>query len=406
AMFQDSPEYQKRTKSDFKPSNVTIQQVRSVMPKELHQVSTAKGLYYTAQTIAFPVLFYISFRYVNDWPLSYTSQQPNHLIPSIIHFVSLLVYWWWQGIALTGVFCLGHEAGHGNISSHSRINHMVGYFLHTCLLLPYYSWRSTHQAHHKATGSIKKDENFVPRTRAELGLPPWSEITAADYKEILEETPIYVLINLLVTQLLGLQLYMSINAGGSLRYPRGTNHYLPSSPLFKPSERRLIIISDVGIATMCVVLLTYAKCCGWSAFLVDYVVPYLLSNHWIVMLTFLQHSDPTIPYYRGGKWSFMRGALATVDRLTLGWIDRFFFHNASHNHTAHHLFSHIPFYNQPQVTKKLKEVLKDEYNYDSTNCFRVLYRSFTQCYFVEDEGNVVFYKNSRGEAARQLAPED
>jgi hypothetical protein len=37
------------------------------------------------------------------------------------------------------------------------------------------------------------------------------------------------------------------------------------------------------------------------------------------------------------------------------------------------------------------------------NSFRALYRTFTQCCFIEDEGDIVFYKNSKGEAARVVA---
>jgi fatty acid desaturase len=66
-------------------------------------------------------------------------------------------------------------------------------------------------------------------------------------------------------------------------------------------------------------------------------------NHWIVMLTYLHHSDPTVPHYRASEWNWLRGALATVDRPLLGWIGRFFLHNISHDHVAHHLFPDIPF---------------------------------------------------------------
>jgi hypothetical protein len=37
------------------------------------------------------------------------------------------------------------------------------------------------------------------------------------------------------------------------------------------------------------------------------------------------------------------------------------------------------------------------------NSFRALYRTFTQCCVIEDEGDIVFYKNSKGEAARVIA---
>lgn len=85
--------------------------------------------------------------------------------------------------------------------------------------------------------------------------------------------------------------------------------------------------------------------------------------------------------------------------------------------------------NGPEITKCIREVLKDDYNYDSTvrstptsffsdrpcecpqliypfpqNSFYALWRSFTQCMFIEEDGGIVFYKNKYGEAARELAP--
>lgn len=78
--------------------------------------------------------------------------------------------------------------------------------------------------------------------------------------------------------------------------------------------------------------------------------------------------------------------------------------------------------NGPEITKAIKSVLKDDYNYDSTvSCFGhqvklfiptvdhlfqptfyALYRSFTQCLFIEEDDNIVFYKNKHGLAAREI----
>jgi fatty acid desaturase len=131
------------------------------------------------------------------------------------------------------------------------------------------------------------------------------------------------------------------------------------------------------------VLVYYTRQVGIANFIKFYFIPYLvcnsrllrlrnltpifqLANHWIVMLTYLHHSDPTLPHYRQKEWSFLRGAVGTVDRPLLGWAGRFFLHNVSHDHIAHHFFSVIPFYNQPEVTEHIKKVLKEDYNYDST----------------------------------------
>ena len=133
---------------------------------------------------------------------------------------------------------------------------------------------------------------------------------------------------------------------------------------------------------MLCLIAAYAYLCGWKAFSAHYFMPWLSAHNWyeglsqfeslwtsvhnavcrLVMITYLQHSDPTIPYYRKvglvpahaplassltpipqDQWTFVRGALATVDRPIFGWAGRFFLHNISSDHVAHHFFSGIPF---------------------------------------------------------------
>ena len=75
-------------------------------------------------------------------------------------------------------------------------------------------------------------------------------------------------------------------------------------------------------------------------------------NHWLVMITFLQHTDPLLPHYRSEEFTFPRGALATLDRNLLGdlgsfmgWIGATATHGISETHVAHHVSSKIPHYN-------------------------------------------------------------
>jgi hypothetical protein len=71
--------------------------------------------------------------------------------------------------------------------------------------------------------SVERDENYVPRTRTDYGLPRESSATLSDYLDIFEETPIYTLFRMLVMQFLGWQYYLLTNALGSPMYPSGTN---------------------------------------------------------------------------------------------------------------------------------------------------------------------------------------
>ncbi|KAG7095517.1 hypothetical protein E1B28_006255 [Marasmius oreades] len=307
------------------------------------------------------------------------------------------LYWGWQGFAFAGIWCLGHDAGHDSLFPSRIENAVAGMLLHTFVLTPYYAWRATHRTHHKSTNSMERDETYMPPTRKDFRLPDGKVAVRMDYAHILEETPAFTLFKLFVRQFFGFQLYLLHNRKGNRKYPPFTSHYRPSSPLFRPEERNSIILSNIGILSMLTILGVYIHYKGWNAAVKYYFIPWLFQHNWMVMFTYLQHSDPTIPYYRRKEWTFARGALATVDRPLFGWVGRFFLHNISTDHLAHHFFSGVPFYNLPEVTEAIKPVLGEYYNYDSTGVLYALWRSFTQCVFVEDEGDIVFFKNRYGE---------
>lgn len=87
-------------------------------------------------------------------------------------------------------------------------------------------------------------------------------------------------------------------------------------------------------------------------------------NHWLVLITFLQHTDPLLPHYRAAEFTFPRGALATLDRTLLGglgslagWIGSTATHGISETHVLHHVSSKIPHYNAWEASDALRERL-------------------------------------------------
>ncbi|KAH7868007.1 delta-12 fatty acid desaturase [Lentinula edodes] len=398
--FADSPEYITRKDTPFMPSKITWNELHSSLPKHIFRRSTVKGVSYVVRDVTLAIVLY-RLAWFLESPATVFFEPSNFL--RLVKYVLWLFYFNAQGILFTSWWCLAHEASHGTLSSFALVNDAVGFVLHTFLLVPYFSWKSSHLSHHASTASVERDENYVPRTRSSFALPPEDRANVADYREAFEETPMCTTFRIVAMQVFGLIFYLLFNRKGSPRHPPGTNHFSPYSSLFKPHERSGVVMSDIGLTFMVYLLYQWTKQVGFGHFFRSYCVPYLLTNHWIVMLTYLQHTDPTVPYYRRSQWNFVRGALASVDRPFLGWIGRVFFHNVSHNHISHHLFSAIPFYNQPLATACIKKILRKEYNYDSTNSFRALYRSFTECEFVEDRSDIVFYKNRSGHANRVLA---
>ncbi|KAG1795576.1 hypothetical protein EV424DRAFT_1648824 [Suillus variegatus] len=148
-------------------------------------------------------------------------------------------------------------------------------------------------------------------------------------------------------------------------------------------QRTSIILSDIGIAGS---IYTYGF---WTVFRL-YLVPYLWVNHWLVLITFLQHTDPLLPHYRASEFTFPHGALATLDRNLLGgcgsimgWIGAHATHGISETHVLHHVSS-IKLEGAPGGRGEI-------------------YRVFKEYKFVEDEGNILFYKNASGLAATRPA---
>ncbi|KAF9021611.1 hypothetical protein BDZ89DRAFT_1042660 [Hymenopellis radicata] len=408
--LSDSSEYLERKRTPFVVPNITIAEIRAAVPPELFKKSTFWGLFYVTRAV---LSAYVVYKLTPFIPLA------APYVGTVGVWGLWATYWWTQGLVLGGWWCLAHEAGHGGLTNSKLLNHVLGFCLHIAILAPYYAWRESHRKHHKATMSVEREENFVPRTRSEHNLHPLSTRDGADEEledgeqvgylpsgrkdgtidphELFSDAPFYNMIRMFSMQAIGWQTYLVRNSMGNLKYPPGTaNHFMPSSPLFKPKHRNGIIASDIGIIVMLFILGQWTRHVGIAAFLKVYFVPYILANHHIVLLTYLHHCGD-LPYYRANTWTFVRGALSTEDRPLYGWIG------------VDHLFSEIPFWNQPYVTECIKKALKEKgelgaYNYDRTNSFRALYRTFTQCCFIEDEGDVVFYKNRDGVAARQLAP--
>jgi omega-6 fatty acid desaturase (delta-12 desaturase) len=126
----------------------------------------------------------------------------------------------------------------------------------------------------------------------------------------------------------------------------------------------------------------------------------------LVAITFLQHTDPTLPHYDGNTWTYTRGAAATIDR-EFGFIGRTLLHGIVETHVLHHYVSTIPFYNADEATEAIKGVMGKHYRSDteggSLGFIQAIYKSARMCQWVEpSEGaqgegkGVFFFRNRNG----------
>ncbi|KAJ5611494.1 hypothetical protein N7528_008599 [Penicillium herquei] len=311
---------------------------------------------------------------------------------SYLYATSWILYGIIQGLLCTGLWILGHECGHGALFPSQVLSDAVGWLLHSMLLTPYFSWKITHRRHHAYTNHMDKDNHYVPYRSdsyaAKLGVD----------REALEgltaDTPGFTLIRLLIQQTLGWPCYILfyITSGPESMHPRKPgswwrdNHFNPTSPLFGSGEFSSVIISDIGTGMMAAGIYLLAKEFGFKVMILLYVIPWFWVNHWIeVATTYLQHNHPSVPRYEKSSWTFMKGALATVDR-DLGWLGRFFLHNIVDFHVVHHLFPQIPFYHTKEATQAIIPVLRSRYREDKSSSFlKSLWMTFNDCQWVKAE---------------------
>ena len=189
--------------------------------------------------------------------------------------------------------------------------------------------------------------------------------------------------------------YLVFGITGPSKYKgENVNHFSPSAVFFTKEERMLIVQTDIAFFSVVAAVIYASYTYGFGNVAFYYLLPLMVTNYHLVLITYLQHTAPYVPHFRGKEWSFLRGALCTIDR-SFGLILDHTFHHITDTHVCHHLFSRMPFYHAQEATEAIKGVIGDYYLKDDTPIFEALYHSFSTCQIVEPEGTTVFFKNQK-----------
>lgn len=291
-----------------------------------------------------------------------------------------------MGTVWTGLWVLGHECGHGAFGRTKLQNDILGFIIHSALLVPYFSWKYSHNKHHKYTNHLILGETHVPPTKK--GFKSFAKI------QLIIGDDAFSIFNVFVHLLFGWPAYLFNNdTGGRTQSDLKTklnkrckDHFHSSSQVMKQSLGWTVELSTLGCLTT---IFCIFKCLGSSAFF-WYFGPYLVTNSWLVLYTWLQHTHIRVPHYGSNEFSFLRGALSTIDR-PYPWLIDHLHHNIGTTHVAHHLDYKIPHYHAPQVTIKLKALLGELYLYDSSPIYKALFSTASQCHYVQNLDGVQYY---------------
>jgi len=275
--------------------------------------------------------------------------QLNAVVPWYCAPALWLGYWMYQGLTFTGLWVLAHECGHGGFTDSRIVNDTVGFIIHSALLSPYFSWALTHAKHHHYTNHMTMGETWVPSTAN----PEKKSVKAA-------KTTFGVWKRIIIVFLVGWYAYLITNETGA-KQNKGQSHFSPASKgLFKKKDANYVRASNIGMLVSAIGLSYLAAHFGMFEMWRSYVVPQVICNFYLAAITYMQHTHPDVPHFEDEQWTWLRGAISTIDR-SLGSFADYKTHYIVSSHVAHHIFSEMPYYGAEKATPYIKEHLGKYY---------------------------------------------
>lgn len=342
----------------------TLGQIKGAIPPHLFKHSMLKSFSYLGVDLLESAIWLFLIIYLDGLTKENT----------LLNWTCWVAYWFYQGLTWTGIWVLAHECGHGGFVAQEWLNDTVGFIFHTALYVPYFSWKFSHAKHHHYTNHMTQDEPFVPYTitpeqrakvdQGELPHPNKPSLFALYERWVIPFVMLF----------LGWPLYLSINASGPPKKDL-VSHYDPKASIFNKKDWWKIVLSDLGLVAWTLALWKLGETFGFGLVAALYIPPVLVTNSYLVAITFLQHTDDILPHYDATEWTWLRGALCTVDR-SLGWFGDYKTHHIVDTHVTHHIFSYLPFYNAEEATKAIKPVLKEYHCEDKRGFFHFWYLFF------------------------------
>lgn len=108
----------------------TLSEIRKAIPRHCFKRSAWKSFsYLLGDLTAIAALVYMS-SFIDTVPVA----------AAIKWGILWPVYWFWVGAFGVAIWIIAHECGHGAFSENERLNDCVGFFCHSLVMVPYFSW--------------------------------------------------------------------------------------------------------------------------------------------------------------------------------------------------------------------------------------------------------------------------
>ena len=297
----------------------TLKSAIAVLPAHCYENPNWKGLLYFARDVAI---------YLPAVAMLVLADRPLLLVP----------LWILAGLAISGLFVVGHDAAHGALFRNPRLRQVVGQLAMLPTLHAYEVWVLGHnRIHHVHTACNGLD--FV-----------WHPLTREDYRSL---PPLAKLAHRIEWSVWGSGLY----------YMRRV--WWQKMMRLEPPERfqgafrrdRTIVLVFFVVVTGALLwagAAHYGSAAGaaWMWIKV-FAVPWLIWNYFIGFTVYVHHIAPDVPWHDRGSWTRFKGQLhGTANLRVRPWVNVF-----AHNiylHVPHHVDMRIPFYALPEAAAALQ----------------------------------------------------
>jgi omega-6 fatty acid desaturase (delta-12 desaturase) len=367
----------------IKPEELpSIAEIRNSIPKHCFEYSVIHSLYLVFRDgVIIAGLTYIMWNFL--------------AFENLTWFDTLLwnIFWFLLGTALTGWWVVAHECGHRGFSDNIYFCDSIGWVLHSLLLVPYFSWQYSHGKHHAKTNHLLDGETHNPPGRK------YFNMNKTFHKLIGDDA--FAIFELITHLVFGWPMYLFFNATGARRTTdkeRITtihDHFRTSSKIFQSNRGwdTRVFASTVGCLLTLASLYLLGDKYGHGKISRMYWPSYLWVNFWLVLYTWLQHTSKELPHFGESEWTWVRGALCTIDRPygVFDWMH----HHIGSTHVVHHLFHTLPCYHAVEATAAIKKFLEPKglYHYDPTPFPIAAWKVTHECHYMEDVTGVQYFKS-------------
>jgi omega-6 fatty acid desaturase (delta-12 desaturase) len=275
----------------------------------------------------------------------------------LLTLIGIALLPWWakiplavlNGLAISVIFVVGHDAGHGSLFPIRWMNRLAGRIALLPALHPFTAWVHNHNGlHHGFTNIKEKDPGFPPLDPSE-----------------------YAALNRIRRWH-----YRACRTGPGLAMLYFTDMWLkweflpnrrraPRNPRQFQIDRLVVIafaIAWIGSLAGAALLMGEGIVGVIVNVLLGFVVPYGLWNWFIAFMIFQQHTHPRIPWYSAldePSPSYFEQHVRATPHIYFPGPLRYVMRHIM-EHTAHHADPAVPLYHLPTAQKELERVYRRE----------------------------------------------